>query len=277
MPRRPLPRTIPLLVLLLATPPSTLPAQAPGIRGRVIDAGSRQPIAGAVIEIPSLGRRVETDTLGGFALPGVAAGFYGVRVFRIGYAPVERNLNVNGGRLTTVEYALSAEAAELPEVTVTGKPEEVEGSAILAGFEERRRMGGGTFLDEATLARYTTRRMSDVLRGAANLRMITDNQHVYVASNRQLVRSMRPNANGPCYLDIILDGQLIWSMSREGETPGARPPNINDVVQVSELAATEIYGSTASIPLKYRSIGNACGALMFWSKRGLASGEPPVE
>jgi len=218
---------------------------------------------------------VETDSLGAFLLPDIPAGFFAIRVVRIGYAPVERNLNVMAGRITTIEYALTAEAAVLPEVAVTGRPEQVEGSAILAGFEERRKMGGGTFLDEATLTRYATRRMSDVLRGAANLRMITDNQHAYVASNRQLMRSMRPNANGPCYLDIILDGHLIWSMSRDGEAPGARPPNINDVVSVSELAATEIYGSTASIPLKYRSIGNACGALLFWTKRGLPVGEPP--
>lgn len=269
-----------LVFWLVATAPSLVAAQgrvgSAGISGRVLDAGSREPIAGAVVQIRTLDRTVETDSLGRFTLSGLPAGFFAIRVIRIGYAPVERNLTTTSGRVATVEYVLTAEAAELPDVVVAGKPEEVEGSAILAGFEERRRMGGGTFLDQTTLTRYATRRMSDVLRGAANLRMITDNQHVYVASNRQLVRSMRPNANGPCYLDIILDGQLIWSMSREGETPGARPPNINDVVNVAELAATEIYGSTASIPLKYRSIGNACGALMFWSKRGLAAGEPPA-
>ena len=266
-----------LLSLLLAV--AAIPAHgqvgSSGIAGRVVDAESRRPIAHALVQLRVLDRTVETDSVGAFTIPNIPAGFFAIRVIRIGYAPVERNLNVMAGRVTMIEYALTAEAAVLPEVSVSGKPEEVEGSAILAGFEERRKMGGGTFLDEATLTRYATRRMSDVLRGAANLRMITDNQHVYVASNRQLMRSMRPGANGPCYLDIIVDGQLIWAMSREGETPGARPPNINDIVNVAELAATEIYGSTASIPLKYRSIGNACGALMFWTKRGLPAGEPP--
>jgi len=272
-------RSLPILALGLLHFPSVASAQVPagtaGISGRVLDAGTRLPIPNAVVQIRSLDRLVETDSLGRFTLSGLPAGFFAVRVIRIGYTPVERNLTTTAGRVGTVEYVLSAEAAELPDVVVAAKPEEVEGPAILAGFEERRRLGGGTFLDQATLTRCATRRMSDVLRGAANLRMITDNQHVYVASDRQMVRSMRPGQNGPCYLDIVVDGQEIWSQTRDGDTKGSPPPNINDIVNVAELAVAEIYGSTASVPLKYRSIGNACGALMFWTKRGLAVGEPP--
>lgn len=265
---------------LLATPASLIAAQAPvgsaGITGRVVDAASRQPIPGAVVQLRALDRSVETDSLGQFSMSGLPGGFFAIRVIRIGYAPVERNLNVTVGRVARVEYALAAEAAELPDVVVAGKPEEVEGSAILAGFEERRRSGGGVFLDGATLARWATREVSDVLRGTANLRLIGIGRDVKVASNRQLARSMRSMSTGrPCYLDILVDGQLIWSETRDGKEIGV-PPDIDDVVSTFELAAAEIYMSTAAIPLKYRSIGNSCGAVMFWTKRGLPAGEPPA-
>jgi hypothetical protein len=145
----------------------------------------------------------------------------------------------------------------------------------MAGFEERRRMGGGVFLDEAQLKRYESRRMADVLRGASGIRLLVDGQSAFVTSNRQQIRSIRTGPNLPCYLDIIVDGELYWSMTR-GQNTGDRPPNINSIVSTSELGAIEIYNSTASIPPKYRSIGNACGAVMFWTRRGLTEKDPGV-
>lgn len=271
-------RAAALLALALAVLGTPAPAQqGTGVlSGRVLDADSRAPLAGVVVQLRGTGRSVETDSAGAFRLEGLTPELASVRLFRIGYGPVERSITLYPNRVVTVEYVMQAEAARLPEVTVAGRPEVVEGPAIMAGFEERRRMGGGTFLDETQLRRYEARRMADVLRGAANLRFITDGNSVTVASNRQTIRSMRPGAQGPCYLDIILDGVLYWSQTRDGEARGDRAPNVNSIVPVAELGAIEIYPSTAAVPLKYRSIGNACGALMFWTKRGLAAEVPPA-
>ncbi len=55
-----------------------------------------------------------------------------------------------------------------------------------------------------------------------------------------------------------------------------RLPNINNLVNVASLTATESHGSMASIPLNYRRIGIACGgALIFCTKRSGPIEEPP--
>jgi hypothetical protein len=115
--------------------------------------------------------------------------------------------------------------------------------------------------------------MSDVLRGASGIRLVVNGQSSFVASNRQQVRSIRTGPNVACYLDILVDGELYWSMTRSQNT-GGQAPNINSIVSISELGAIEIYNSTAAIPQKYRSIGNACGAIMLWTKRGLTEKDP---
>ncbi len=269
-------RSIALLIALAAASPGGLRAQGATatLAGRVIDAESRAPVPGVRVELARVDRIVETDSAGTFRLAGLVPELATVRLVRIGYAPVERNVTLYPGRTVTVEYAMTREAAVLPEVSVEGRPAEYSGSPIMAGFEERRRMGGGVFLDEAQLRRYESRRMADVLRGASGIRVLMDGQSAFVASNRQQVRSIRTGPGLPCYLDIIVDGELYWSMTRSQNRDDGKAPNINSILATSELGAIEIYNSTASIPQKYRSIGNACGAIMFWTKRGLAEKDP---
>jgi hypothetical protein len=264
-----------LLIALAAASSGGLQAQATTaiLAGRVIDAESRAPVPGVRVELARADRNVETDSAGTFRLAGLVPELATVRLIRIGYAPVERNVALYPGRTVTVEYAMTREAAVLPEVSVEGRPAEYSGSPIMAGFEERRRMGGGVFLDEAQLKRYEARRMSDVLRGASGIRLVVNGQSSFVASNRQQVRSIRTGPNVACYLDILVDGELYWSMTRSQNT-GGQAPNINSIVSISELGAIEIYNSTAAIPQKYRSIGNACGAIMLWTKRGLTEKDP---
>lgn len=264
MTRAPMPRIgLALLALLL---PAGLGAQTrpATLVGQVLDAESRVPVAGVEVILLRTTARAETDSAGGFRLAGLVPELATVQLRRIGYRFVERNVTLYPGRTTTVEYLMTREATELPEVEVVERPDENAGPAALAGFEERRRLGGGVFLDAEALSRYETRRMADVLRGTSGVRLVVDGQSAYAASNRQPIRSIRTGPGLPCYLDIIVDGQLYWSMTRDG----ARPPSINGIAAVAELAGIEIYNSTAAIPLKYRSIGNACGAILLWSKRG---------
>lgn len=264
-----------LLALACAIPAGVAAQGATAtLTGRVLDSESRQPVAGAVVQVGGPAHKAETDSSGTFRISGLVPGLASVSLIRIGYAPVSRNINLVSQRPTAVEYVMTREGTRLPEVAVTGRPEEVEGSAIMAGFEERRRMGGGVFLDAAQLARYQSRRMADVLRGASGVRLLVDGQSAFVASNRQQVRSIITGPNLPCYLDIIVDGELYWSMTRS-QNRESRAPNINAIVSVGDLGGVEIYNSTAAIPPKYRSIGNACGAVMLWTKRGLELKDPP--
>lgn len=250
------------LLMAVAAFPGTTVGQGSGttLAGRVIDAATGAPIVGALVQISGQNRRAETDSAGTYRLDDLVPGLLAVRVIRIGYAPVERNQLASGSRVTRADFHLTAAAVELPGVQVEGRPDAVEGPAILAGFEERRRMGGGVFLDLEVLERAGSRRISEVLRSAGNLRFIEDGPQVFIASSRQLARSIgRPP--GPCYLEILVDGIV---QAQGGEVRA----NVNQIVATHELAAVEIYPSTAAVPLKYRSISNMCGAILFWTKRG---------
>lgn len=72
---------------------SALPAMASGtatVTGRVLDAGTRQPLAGASVTIGTSGRRgvhVITDAQGAFAATALAGGVYSVSVVCDGYLP----------------------------------------------------------------------------------------------------------------------------------------------------------------------------------------------
>jgi hypothetical protein len=79
-----------ILVLLLAAAASARPLLAQTVRGRMLEAASGAPVAGALVELrSSAGRAVDavlTDEGGRFALQARAAGTYRLHAERIGYS-----------------------------------------------------------------------------------------------------------------------------------------------------------------------------------------------
>jgi hypothetical protein len=245
-----------------------------GIRGRVIDAATRLPISGVVVQLGGSGQFVESDSTGTFRFSRIQPHLARIRIFHPGYTLVERSLNLYARRTVAVEYALTPEVQRLADVRVEGAPELSPTELMLEGFTERRRTGFGTFFDQTDLTRWEHRLISDVLRGVSSVKAIGDLSHVYVATNRLATRSMVRDL-GPCFLDIIVDGNLIYSQSSLAGGAGQAPPNINAIISITELAGVEIYGGVSDIPARYRSPGNLCGAILFWTKRGWGRvGEP---
>jgi hypothetical protein len=89
------------------------------VRGRVIDAESREPIGLAEVAVFPSGPRAYTEDDGRFALEGVFAGACTLSVTRLGYAPLRRELIVIEGAENTLELRLTRAALKLEEVTVT--------------------------------------------------------------------------------------------------------------------------------------------------------------
>ena len=89
------------------------------MRGRVIDAESREPIGLAEVAVVPSGPRAYTEDDGHFALESVFAGACTLSVTRIGYAPLRRELTVVEGAENTLELQLTRNALKLEEITVT--------------------------------------------------------------------------------------------------------------------------------------------------------------
>src|SRR5690349_8122300 len=88
------------------------------IRGRVTDAASQQPLAGATVSFGV--HRALSQGDGRYIIPGVAAGTDTVRARLIGYARAVQGITIGGGDTLTVDLALTAQAVSLSEIVVTG-------------------------------------------------------------------------------------------------------------------------------------------------------------
>lgn len=94
----------PLLFVLLMALPAFAQSPAVSVSGTVVDAGSRAPIAGAVVSAD--GRKVVADPAGAFVLT-VRPGRQTIEVMAPGYFPLVSTLDVGPAGVTGAELALA--------------------------------------------------------------------------------------------------------------------------------------------------------------------------
>ncbi len=117
-------------------------AQQPSLRGTVVSVESGEPLGFTIVGLrPTAGRQF-TDSAGGFAFAGTAAGRYVLSVRQIGYTPLDTQIVVRGDSTTVVRVALRHLAIDLPPVTVAGqqctnpgRPDSSD-AALLAVFDQ---------------------------------------------------------------------------------------------------------------------------------------------
>lgn len=96
-----------------------LGAQESGvIRGRVVSAGSRAPVAEAEVFIEGSPRRTLTRGDGGFVIVGLSPGSHIVIAERMGFGTRRQRVAVQPGRVTEVTLRLEDAAISIPEVVV---------------------------------------------------------------------------------------------------------------------------------------------------------------
>ena len=118
-----------LLVLGL---PFVALAQTGTIQGRITDQDG-QPIAGATVSLEGTGLGTQTDGQGGFALRGVPAGSYTIRVEAVGHALESESITVAEGAEVRRDYALRSEAIIFENLFASDK---AKGLGLDDGFPE---------------------------------------------------------------------------------------------------------------------------------------------
>lgn len=115
-----------LLLLLLWTGicvPLSMPAQTPkkvSIEGTVTEYGSKEPIAGCVVSIPTLELWVVTDAKGRFRMPSVTTGSYTIEASCLGYEPLSYKVTVSSS-IPSLSLRLKESSLQLNTVTVTAQ------------------------------------------------------------------------------------------------------------------------------------------------------------
>ncbi|MFO0096018.1 MAG: carboxypeptidase regulatory-like domain-containing protein, partial [Gemmatimonadaceae bacterium] len=99
------------------------PTPAPGptgtIAGRVVEAVSEAPIAGATVRVLAQEAVVQSDAAGRFVLRGVRVGIVTIEVRRLGYAPVTKgDIAVSPAKPAEVAITLRPIDVQLDAVTV---------------------------------------------------------------------------------------------------------------------------------------------------------------
>lgn len=213
--------------------------QTAEVRGAVVDQ-RRAPVVGATIDVDGLDASAKSDQAGRFLIPNAPTGSRMLLVRAVGYTPVLLPVEVLETGAEEVRVELERMIL-LPGVRVR---ETNRLPMIRAGFEERRRVGMGTFLDSADFQnRFDTR---SIFQGAAGVTV--DARSVMYEWQLYL-----PSSAGMCRANIIFDG-----MRSDTKVLQATPKE--------HIAAVEIYLRAAVAPPEYLPVGAGCGLIMVWTK-----------
>jgi iron complex outermembrane receptor protein len=102
---------------------AALPVQAQEgtVTGTVVDADTEDPLPAVNVGLAGTPLGTATDETGRFSISDVPEGTYTVEASLVGYETVERSVDVETGKTTTLRITLSQESVELGGITVTGQ------------------------------------------------------------------------------------------------------------------------------------------------------------
>lgn len=243
---------------LIACALAAAPASAQVIQGRVLEEGSRSPVAGAEVELLTdrlrERTRATTDGAGAFVLTAPRSGTYALRVTHPSYMTYEADsVVVGGGEAVMLEIRLGRGAIPLEPLVVTARR-----NARMVGFDDRQETGLGRFITREDIDRRSAFRTSDLLRGVQGITLRRSGR------SGAMLALMRGGATGLCQPAIWLDGVQVRQL------PGS---TLDDFLTPGTIEAIEVYPSHAVAPVEY--VSGSCGVILIWTRRGSGEdGEP---
>ena len=234
-------------IAILAGTPAGLLAQV--ISGRVLELGSDRPLASASITLVAGNRsllRTNSDSAGTFRVAVPRAGWYSLRVDRIGYALASSDtLEVGGSENVEVTIRLGVTAARLEPLLVVVRRREVRPrSEFERRLESGRRSGLGVFVTRDTLNSTSAQSVTALLARVPLHGLLGD--------------GLVSLSQGGCVPTLYLNG------ARFQLAPGEK---LDDMIQPGTLEGIEIYRNRTELPREFAGIGH-CAAIVFWTRAG---------
>ena len=255
---RPLPSiTVPVgraVLLAIASLAFALPAHAqdgaPGIvTVSVRDSSSGHAIVNAEVTVEGTTIRGYTDEKGQLRFNAVRMGGTVLAIRRLGYRPLQVDVNVDPRVPAVAQVALSPIVQTLQPVLVKGSTRDLTGR--LAGFYQRRELGNGYFISRDKIERENPAQFTDMMRRVPS---------VQITSTRTIRNAVRfRGASRNCWPLVWLDGAPL--PTAEFDLDALAPGSIEGV---------EIYPGVATIPPQFmgmRGMGS-CGVVVIWSREG---------
>lgn len=251
--------TVVMAIGSLAVPVRVHAAQASTpVRQRMLgvyNADTGDAIEGAeVMDVLSRVSALTTKT-GTITLAFLPDGASVLRVRRVGFAPELITVELSPADTNPITVLLHPSAQTLPTVvTKDSTPRHV--APGLQAFEQRRRLGFGTFIDEATMRKNDGRKMTDIVRTIGSLGIMCPSYGERAGQCWATSRRGGKGAflgTGPCPVDLYIDGAVMAD-------------NDLEKLRVQTFGAIEFYAGGATIPVQYNKTGSSCGVLLLWSR-----------
>jgi carboxypeptidase-like protein len=230
----------------VAQTPSTN-AHAAHLTGRVADAVGGA-ISNAEIVVSNTAIHVESGRDGRFELTSIPSGPVEVIVRRLGYSPAKIALQLGEDELRDIRVLLSPVAMMMDSVNVTAAP---EANTAYGGFEGRKARGFGTFITREQIEHKRPRVLSDLFRNVSGVKIMRDNGSPIIISNRF-------GDTRACPLRYFLDGTNYPLYDQ----------SIDTMVQVTDIAAIEVYPGGATVPPQFAGRESTCGVIAIWTRQG---------
>jgi hypothetical protein len=243
-----------VVVTLVAILPEPMVAQdggieagGPEVTGVVVERESGRPLASVTVRLAPEGEGVEivriTDRDGRFRFPGMAPAAYRLHLTMIGYETLERPVELLAGLDVSIRVELVPDALELEPIFVVQTRRIPPG---MHAFEERRRMGFGTFFTRDDIEYHNPVRLTDLLQRVPGVRT----QSMSGRWGNEVFMT------GNCRPLFILDGMRVLNIDEYG--------GLDELILPHQVEAVEVYRGVA-IPVEF---GNtSCGVVAVWTRR----------
>jgi TonB-dependent starch-binding outer membrane protein SusC len=248
-----------LALAFLLAPAAEVAAQQGTITGRVLEAGTQRPLAGAQVYLVATATGALANARGEFTIANVPPGEVTVRAELIGFAAGSQTVTVAAGETVRIDFTLRQTTLALDQIVVTGA-----GAAT-----ERRRLGNTiATVNMAELETAPVSSMSEILTGRepgvmglVGGGMAGQGARIRIRGSASLSQSNEP----VIYVDgVRVDRAQGWGPGIGGEANTSRlddlnPESIERIEILKGSAAATLYGTQA-----------ANGVIQIFTKRGQA-------
>ncbi len=236
------------------------PLSAQGVRGRVLEDGTGQPIAGATVTVlDGRGRgvgRAQTDAAGAFAVPVRRAGYYQLRAERLGYRTVtSARIAASPAEVVELELRMSTQTVVMDPLTVVARPRpRTVPEQRMADFEWRRRqIPSGRFLGPEEIRRIRPFYTTDVLQQVPSVSVTGGLRRAVLLPTR----FVSATGGRRCRPTIYVNGVRFRMMGDD---------SIDDLAPGTRVQAVEVYLHPAQAPIEFPALDNPyCGVVVIWT------------
>jgi hypothetical protein len=258
-------RATPALLFVALLLPGRAVAQTE-VTFSIADSLTARSIAGALVELTTLqGRRVWSGRSGsdGRASVRVEPGQIILTAHMLAFeqaGPVM--ITVPDRDSAFVRILLSPAPLPVDSLDVTSRRRPIPNRWERWGFEWRRaNRPFGRFIERAELEKQAVHSVSSLLQRLTGVRVVFERfggALIYMRSEQFLDKWGGSTACGP---DVYRDGMLLHEGGR------GKPAPIDELIQINEIGALEIYRGGAEVPVEFEPNGiGSCGAIVVWTR-----------